>query len=133
MISYLRIGALSIGALVLAGGIAPAQTPRTATLMREKLAHSQKILEALTTSNQMLLLRESEALQRIAESPQWTAELRTPELRAYADRFVKTTADLSAAARDHDVDAAAAHYNTLTTACYQCHKRLKDIRIATVR
>ena len=133
MIPRLRIGLSSFGVIVLSAGIATAQTPRTGTLMREKLAHSQKILEALTTSNQMLLLRESEALQHIAESPQWTAELRTPELRSYADSFVKTVAGLSAAARRSDLDAAAALYNTMTTACYQCHKRLKDMRIATIR
>ena len=127
---HLRIGLLSLGALVFATGLAPAQTPRTGNLMREKLVHSQKILEALTTSNQALLLRESEALQQIAGSPQWTAELRTPELRGYADTFIKAVAALSAAAKRRDTDAAAANYNTMTTACYQCHKRLKDMRIA---
>ncbi len=127
---HLRVGLLSLGALVASAAITPAQTPRTGTLMREKLAHSQKILEALTTSNQMLLLRESEALQRIAESPQWTADLRTPELRSYAEGFIKTVNELTADARRRDMDAAAAQYNALTTACYQCHKRLKDLRIA---
>ncbi len=133
MTRRLLTGLLPLIALFLTAGIAHAQTPRTGTLMREKLAHSQKILEALTTSNQMLLSSESEALQRIAESPQWTADLRTPELRSYADRFIKAAADLAAAAKRRDFDAAAAQYNTMTTACYQCHKRLKDTRIATLR
>lgn len=97
--------------------------------MREKLDHTQRILEALTTSNQALLMRESEALSRIAASPRWS-ELRTPELRAYTDTFLKAVADLNASAKRHDLDTAAVNYNALTTSCYQCHKHLKDARIA---
>jgi len=126
----LRIALLSLGLLALSTGVAPAQTPRTGIMMREKLAHSQKILEALTTSNQDMLVREADALSRIAMSPQWTADLRTPELRGYAENFAKTVADLAAAARRRDLDAAAAHYNTMVAACYRCHKHLKDSRIA---
>jgi cytochrome c556 len=126
----LRIALLWLGVLAFSTGVAHAQTPRTGKLMREKLAHSQKILEALTTSNQDLLIREADALSRIAASPQWTADLRTQELRGYAENFIKTVADLAAAARRRDLDAAAVHYNALTTSCYQCHKHLKDVRIA---
>jgi hypothetical protein len=126
----LHIALLSFGLLALSAGVATAQTPRTGKLMREKLAHSQRILEALTTSNQDLLIREADGLSRIAASPQWTADLRTPELRGYAENFIKTVADLAAAARRRDLDSAAAHYNMMVTACYQCHKHLKDSRIA---
>ncbi len=115
--------------LVLTAGVVTAQTPRTGLVMREKLGHSQKLLEALTTSNQALLLGESEALTRIAASPVW-GELRTRELRAYTDNFLKAVADLDASARRRDLDTAAANYNALTMACYQCHKHLKDARIA---
>ena len=97
--------------------------------MRTKLAHSQKILEALTTSNQMLLMRESEALIRIAASPVW-GELRTPDLRLYTDNFLKAVADLDASAKRRDLDTAAVNYNALTMSCYQCHKHMKDVRIA---
>ena len=69
-------------------------------------------------------------MSRIAASPQWTADLRTPELRGYAESFVKTVTELAAAARRRDLDAAAANYNAMVTACYQCHKHLKDSRIA---
>ena len=124
-----RIGRLAIGFVLLAAGVASAQTPRTGAVMREKLAHSQKILEALTTSNYALLDRESDALTRIAASPRW-AELRTPELRMYTDTFLKAVADLAGAAKRRDLDAAATYYNSMTMACYQCHRHLKDVRIA---
>jgi cytochrome c556 len=123
-----RLGHLAL-VLLMASGVASAQTARTAGVMREKLGHAQKILEAVTTSNQALLLRESEAMSRIAASPVWT-ELRTPELRGYTDRFLKAVADLDSAAKNRDFDGAAAAFSTLTTTCYQCHKHLKDTRIA---
>ena len=124
-----RIGVVAIGCFVLAASVASAQTPKTGLMMREKLGHAQKILEALTTSNQTLLITESDALERIAVSPRW-AELRTPELRVYSDNFLKAVADLDAAAKRRDLDAAAVNYNSVTTACYQCHKHLKDTRFA---
>lgn len=127
-----RLG-LFVLVLLLAGGtVTSAQTARTGGVMRQKLAHAQKILEALTTSNHALLARESEALSGIAASPTWN-ELRTPELRGYTDRFLKAVADLDAAAKRRDLDAAATTYNTLVTTCYQCHRHLKDSRIATAK
>lgn len=125
----IRNGVLSIVILLLAAGTAPAQTARTGHLMREKLGHAQRVLQALTTSDYAMLDRESVALSRLAASPQW-AELKTPELRVYTDNFLKAVADLAAAAKRRDLDAAAVHYTTLVTACYQCHRHLKDARIA---
>jgi len=54
-----------------------AQTARTRRLMQDKLAHAQHILAALTTSDYALLQKETLALKKVTESPQW-AELMTP-------------------------------------------------------
>ena len=123
-----RLGTLTMVALLLASA-AGAQTARTGPMMREKLVHAQRVLEALTTSRYEMLDRESAALSRIAESPRW-AELKTPELRGYTDSFLKAVADLAASSKRRDLDSAAANYGTLVTACYQCHKHLKGMRIA---
>ena len=124
-----RNGVLSIVMLLLAAVAASAQTARTGQLMREKLGHAQRLLQALTTSDYAMLDRESVALSRLADSPRW-AELKTPELRIYTDNFLKAVGDLAAAAKRRDLDAAAVHYTTLVAACYQCHRHLKDARIA---
>jgi hypothetical protein len=117
------------GLLILPAGSSSAQTARTGSVMREKLGHAQKILEALTTSNRDLLTAETGALVRISQSPQW-AELRTRELGVYTENFLKSVGAMDAAARRNDLDTAAAQFNAMTTACYQCHRRLKDTRIA---
>jgi cytochrome c556 len=124
-----RFGALITGTLLLVASAAQGQTARTAPMMREKLVHTQRVLEALTTSDYRLLDGESAALARIAESPRWQ-ELKTPELRGYTDDFVKSVGNLFAAAKRRDLDAAAADYGALVTTCYQCHKRLKGMRVA---
>ncbi len=124
-----RHGAVFLVFLLLATSAAPAQTARTGQVMREKLGHAQQVLKALTTSDYALLDSESAALARIAASPRWD-DLKTRELRVYTDSFLKTVADLAAAAKRRDLDAAAVQYTTMVTACYQCHRRLKDLRIA---
>ena len=87
------------------------------------------MLEALTTSNYLQLDEESAALVQIAQSPPW-GELKTPELRAQAERFLSEVARLRSAVDQHDLDSAATSYGALITSCYQCHRRLKDLRIA---
>ena len=122
-------GMLAIAIVMLCADAAPAQTARTAPMMREKLTHAQGVLEALTTSNYDLLGREAAALSRISQSPRWS-ELKTRELSVQVDDFLKAVAALDAASKQRDLDGAAASYGVLVKSCYQCHKRLKDLRVA---
>jgi len=115
--------------MLLGATYAGAQTARTGRLMREKLQHSQRILAALTTSDYTLLQRETQALTRVTQSPQW-AELMTVELRPYTGAFLKALADLAAASDRRDYDAAGASFSALTTACFGCHKHVMSSRIA---
>ena len=97
--------------------------------MRQKLGLSQRLLEAILTSNFAALEEQSAALARMTEAPGWTV-LKTPEYRRYSEAFVKATDDLRASARDRDLDAAALHYTALAMSCYQCHRYIKNARIA---
>ena len=53
--------------------------------MREKLVHSQKILEAVVTSDWNQLRRRSLALQKLTADPAW-AVLTTPESTRHPGR-----------------------------------------------
>jgi cytochrome c556 len=124
-----RIGVVT-AAIVLALSVsADGQTPATGRLMREKLAHAQKILQALTTSDLRMLEQEAAALSRVTESAHWEV-LRSPEFRGHASRFLKISRDLAESAAARDLDAAASHYAEMTKSCYGCHKFLKGSRIA---
>jgi cytochrome c556 len=113
----------------MSGAVVAAQTPATGRLMREKLAHSQKILEAILTSNFALLDRESAALARVTKLPAWTV-LKGPEYQRQSEAFLKALKELQDAAKDHDLDAAAQRYNALTMTCFGCHRYMKDRRLA---
>lgn len=115
--------------VAMSGGLAFGQTPGTGRVMREKLGHSQKILEAILTSNFALLDRESAALAKATESPAWTV-LKGPEYMKQSEAFLKALRELSAAAKERDLDAAVERYNALTTTCFACHRRMKDKRLA---
>lgn len=107
----------------------PAQTPSTGRLMREKLTHSQKILEAIMTSDLALLERESAQLEGVTRSPAWSV-LQSPEYVRQSNAFLRAAQDLVDAAKGHDLDAAATHYMALTQSCFQCHRYMKNRRLA---
>jgi hypothetical protein len=110
-------------------GTTSAQTPATGRVMRDKLAHSQKILEAILVSDYASLDRESAALVRATELPAW-AVLKSPEYLRQSAAFISAIQDLRDAAKARDLDAAALDYMALTLTCIQCHKHLKGARIA---
>lgn len=128
MKSHLRL--LMILALVVMSGLeVPAQTPATGRLMREKLAHSQKILEAILTSDFTLLDRESAALAQTTKSPSWSV-LYSPEYSRQSGAFLRAIDDLRDAARGTDLEGAASSYVSLTLTCFQCHRYMKNKRLA---
>lgn len=124
----MRIGAL-LALLAMSGQSVPAQTPSTGRVMREKLTHSQTILEAIMTSNFASLQRASAQLEKATESPAWSV-FKSPEYLRQSAAFVRATLDLGDAARARDLDAAAMHYMSLTLSCFQCHRYMKNSRMA---
>ena len=70
------------------------QTPRLKKVMRAKLNHSQRILEALVTSNWQQLDGESRELARVARDPAWSV-LTMPEYVRHTAAFLRATDDRS--------------------------------------
>jgi hypothetical protein len=119
-----------VAAFVVTGGLlVHGQTAATGAVMRQKLSHSQKILEAIVTSNYILLERESSALAHVTDSPAWLV-LNSPEYQRLSAAFLAETRNLVDAAQQRDLDAAATHYSSLTMTCFQCHRYMKNARIA---
>jgi hypothetical protein len=115
--------------LSLVASSAAAQTPATGRVMREKLGHTQKILEAIMTSNFAVLERESAALEQVTRSPGWDV-LKSPEYKRQSEAFMRATQALQEAAKSHDLDAAALRYASMTLACFDCHRYVKNARVA---
>ena len=116
--------------LIVASGLeVPAQTPATGRLMRVKLAHSQKILEAILTSDFALLENESAALAQATKLSAWSI-FYSPEYNRQSGAFVRAVDDLRDAAMGKDLEGAASSYLSLTLTCFQCHRYIKNRRIA---
>ena len=125
-----RLRALTILTLVVMAGFeVPAQTPDTGRLMRLKLAHSQKILEAILTSDFALLENESAALAQATKLSAWSI-FYSPEYNRQSGAFVRAVDDLRDAAMGKDLEGAASSYLSLTLTCFQCHRYIKNRRIA---
>jgi cytochrome c556 len=124
------IGAFAmVAGLVVLGSGLDGQTVATGRVMREKLAHSQRILEAILVSDFALLEKETTALSKATEAPGWFV-LEGPEYQRQSAAFLRATRDLLDAAKERDLDTAANAYMTLTMTCYQCHRYMKNARIA---
>lgn len=115
-----------------AGPTPSAQTARTKQVMRAKLEHSQKILEAVVTSNWQLLDRESRDMALVVQDPAWSA-LVMPEYIRHSEAFLRATNDLTEAAKVRDLESASLGFISLTASCVSCHRYLARARIVTTR
>jgi len=116
--------------LALSGRDAPAQTAATSRVMREKLVHSQKVLEAIMTSDFKGLEDHSLALADLTKTEGW-AVLKSAEYLRQSAAFVHALDDLIASAKQKNLDTAMINYMGMTTTCFECHRHLKSMRIAT--
>jgi Cytochrome C' len=128
MKALIRLATIAL-LLVTWGSTLPGQTVATANVMREKLAHSEKILESIMTSNLDMLGRESQALSRATTAPGW-AVLKSPEYLQRSADFQREAESLVDAAKAKDLDSAAKRYASMTLSCYQCHRYIRGMRIA---
>ena len=125
----IRLGVAVLLVALTAGPSSSAQTSRLGQVMRTKLDHSQEILEAVVTSNWLLLDSESRAMASVVRDPAWSA-LAMPEYVRYSEAFLRATDDLIEAARLRDLESASLGLVSLTTSCVSCHRYLARARIA---
>jgi hypothetical protein len=99
------------------------------SVMREKLGHAQKILEAVVTSDWAKLETESRELEQLTNDPRWTV-LKSPEYSTRSAAFIRAIQDLHQAALQRDLDKTPQAYLALTMKCVECHRYLARARVA---
>jgi hypothetical protein len=109
--------------------ISASQGPELNTVMRAKLAHAQKILEAVVTSDWTSLETESRELEQLTNDPRWTI-LKYPEYSQHSLAFVRAVQALHRAAAQRDLEQAPKAYIEVTLQCVDCHRYLARARIA---
>lgn len=122
--------ALLVAAVWCAPSAAAGQTPALKAVMREKLAHSQQLLDALVTSKWSALEEHAVALKAATNRPAWSV-LESPEYVQHTARFVRALDDLIAAARRRDLEQAPMAYTVVTLSCVQCHRHIARMRLAS--
>jgi hypothetical protein len=107
----------------------PDQGKRPDDLMKRKLEQAQKVLEGVATNNFDLIERGADELQVISKRAEWRV-LQTPDYNRQSDEFRRHAAALTKAAREKNTDAAALAYVQMTMSCVNCHKYVREARIA---
>lgn len=124
-----RLTAAALLLAVASGFPSSAQTPRVSKVMRAKLDHTQKVLEAVVTSDWQQMDEHSRALARLTQGPDWYV-LRMPEYARQSEAFARAADELIEAAGLRDLEAASLGFNSLVARCVSCHRYLARARMA---
>jgi len=122
---------LALLSMVAACGLAdaPAQGPEIHSVMREKLNCTQKILEAVVTSDWTGLETETRTLVQLTEDPRWRS-LKYSEYTRHSAAFVQAVRTLHEAAVQRNLEVAPLAYSAVTLSCVECHRYLARERLA---
>lgn len=95
------------------------------SLMRQKLHHAQKLLEALAIGDFMRITSNAEDLQRISLEARWT-QPHSPNYAEYGEDFRSALERVVRAADNQNIDGAALNYVQVVLTCVQCHKVVRE-------
>jgi hypothetical protein len=109
-------------------GLCEDKPSKVPDLMRKKLEHSQKLLEALATNDFTSLAKHGEELYALSKEVEWKV-IKTPRYETYSDQFRSNCEDLVQHAKDKNVDGAALAYVQMTLSCVKCHKYVREQRM----
>ena len=121
--------AVILGILVLAPLLSAQEKslPTRRDFMRRKLEFSKQILEGLTTENYDTIDRNARGLRQLSEAALWGVGS-TPNVADYAaftKEFQRLCEDVSAIAKQKNLDGATLNYLRLTMNCVNCHKYVR--------
>lgn len=102
-----------------------------ANFMRQKLEHSQKVLEGLALENFPMIVKNAKELNSLGRTAKWHV-LQTPEYAQYSAEFVRLTEKLGKMGRDKNTEGATLAYVELTMNCVNCHKHVRKIRAVSI-
>jgi hypothetical protein len=115
---------------VTSGGAAP----RTdlSDFMRVKLKHSQLVLEGLVLGDFDKIAKNAQEMSLLSLAETWQV-LETPQYIEYSRKFRKDVDSLADAAKKKNLDQSTQAYNRVTLRCVECHKYIRDVRMASAK
>lgn len=94
-------------------------------LMKQKLEHSQKVLEGIALSDFDKIAKHADELMQISKRAGWRV-YKTPRYEAYSNAFRGSAEELVKHAKAKNLDAATLAYVELTLTCVKCHKHVRE-------
>ena len=132
MRKWIVFATVAMGSLLLfAPGGQSEQPNAVKDFMRAKLAHSQKVLEGLTTEDFDMIAKNAKAMALLSQATNWQV-LQTSEYLQQSREFQRAADALAEAAQKKNLDGAALAYVGLTLKCVNCHKYVRGVRNAAV-
>jgi len=119
---------LAAGAAALHGDARKPKPKDEPGIMRQKLGHSQKILEGLAQNDFDLIDKSARELMDLSKQAEWKA-LKTAQYELYSNEFRRNAESLAQAAKARNLDAATLAYVDLTLNCVKCHRHTRDVRM----
>lgn len=107
------------------------QPKQTAAFMRLKLDHSQHLLEGLALNDLNLVAKHAEKLSSLSLDEEWQV-FETPQYLQHSLDFRRAADAVAAAAQKKNLDGAVLAYMALTMQCVECHKHVRDVRMASL-
>jgi hypothetical protein len=109
------------------GGAVPRN--QLSDFMRVKLKHSQLVIEGLVLADFDKIAKNAQDMSLLSLAETWQV-LQTPQYISYSRKFRNATDALSEAAKKKDLDKATEAYNLVLNRCVECHKYVRDVRMA---
>lgn len=114
---------------VTSGHSADPNKDKVAGFMRLKLGHSEKLLEGIALADFPMIEKNAQELSSLSRDEMWQI-LQTPDYLQHSIEFRRAADRVVAAAKKKNIDAAAFAYMGLTMQCVNCHKHVRDVRMA---
>jgi cytochrome c556 len=102
-----------------------AEPDKVGVFMRAKLAHSQNVLEGLTTEDFELIEKGAQELALASLDSNWQV-LQTEDYVRQSAEFRRSCGTLRDAAKAKNLDGATLAWMDVTLKCVQCHKYVRD-------
>jgi hypothetical protein len=99
--------------------------------MRVKLKHSQRVLEGLVSGDYDKIAKNAQDMSLLSLAETWQV-LETPQYVEFSRKFRAAADKLAEAGKKKNLDQAANAYNQVTLRCVECHKYVRDVRMASL-
>ncbi|WLD11367.1 hypothetical protein [Planctellipticum variicoloris] len=97
--------------------------------MREKLKHSQDVLDGLCTEDLELVEKSATKLVEMSQASDWVV-IQGPVYAQHSAEFREACEQMGKMAKDNNQDGASLAYLRVTMSCMSCHKFVRSVRIA---